>query len=125
MVVEPNEKASIGKVSFETVPAYNVTKPFHPKENHWVGYILECEGQRIYVAGDTDHLSELESISCDVALVPVGGTYTMTAEEAAELMNQMNPKKAIPTHYGLIVGKKEDGIRFQNLVTNTQVEIQI
>lgn len=125
LVVGPNENKSIGQISFETVPAYNMNKAFHPKENNWVGYILNCDNEKIYIAGDTDAIDELTRISCDIALVPIGGTYTMTKEEAASLINQMKPKKVIPTHYGLIVGQKSDGEEFKKLVTDTYVEVQI
>ena len=100
----------------EAVPAFNKLKPFHPKRNQWVGYILTMNGIRYYVAGDTDALKELSSLRCDVALVPIGGTYTMTAKEAAGLINEMKPSAVIPTHYGSIVGKKEDADEFRSLV---------
>ncbi|MBQ5355078.1 MAG: MBL fold metallo-hydrolase, partial [Clostridia bacterium] len=52
------------------------------------------------------------AVHCDIAVIPVGGKYTMTAEEAAELVNKIAPKAAIPTHYGTIVGKPSDGDLF-------------
>lgn len=124
-VVKPNQEKTVGTISFQTVPAYNKIKPFHPKKNEWVGYILELEGERIYIAGDTDAVPELDEISCKIALVPIGGTYTMNAKEAAEFINQIHPQKVIPTHYGLIVGNAKDAEKFQKLVQNTEVEIQI
>lgn len=125
ITVKPNQKETAGQISFQTVPAYNKMKPFHPKKNEWVGYILQIENERIYIAGDTDAVPELANISCDTALVPIGGTYTMTAKEAAELINQMQPKKVIPIHYGLIVGNHKDAEKFQELVHGPEVEIQI
>ena len=110
--VIPGSYYEIGSLKFETVPAYNKLKPFHPKHAGWVGYILEVDGQRIYIAGDTDAVKEVKQVQCDVALVPVGGTYTMDAVQAAELVNAIRPKTAIPTHYGSIVGKKEDAAAF-------------
>ena len=74
------------------------------------------DGVRYYVSGDTDAVRELSSVKCDVALVPVGGTYTMTAKEAAKLINEIRPQAAIPTHYGSIVGKPEDGEIFRKYV---------
>lgn len=124
-VVKPNQEKTVGTISFQTVPAYNKIKPFHPKKNEWVGYILELEGERIYIAGDTDAVPELDEISCKIALVPIGGTYTMNAKEAAGFINQIHPQKVIPTHYGLIVGNAKDAEKFQKLVQNTEVEIQI
>ena len=103
-----------GDIEINTVPAYNVNKQFHPKENNWVGYILKIDGISYYIAGDTDITEENKKIKCDVAFVPVGGTYTMTAKEAAELVNIIKPKVAIPIHYGDIVGTKEDADTFVN-----------
>ena len=85
-------------------------KPFHPEDEGWQGYIITCaDGTRVYVAGDTDGLPENRSITCDVALLPVGGTYTMDAAEAAAFTNALAPKVAIPTHYGSVAGTPEDG----------------
>ena len=99
-------------VSVEAVPAYNEKKKFHPKKKGWLGYIVTMDGVRYYAAGDTDALDELKTISCDVAMVPVGGKYTMTAEEAAGLINSIAPKYAVPIHYGSIVGKRSDADTF-------------
>ena len=91
-----------------TVSNYNNLKPFHPKSAGWVGYILQIDGQRIYIAGDTDMNRDNQDVKCDVALVPIGGKFTMDAKKAAEFINTIQPSIAIPTHYGSIVGKKED-----------------
>lgn len=112
MTVEPYKKYSIGDIRFETIPAYNIEKEFHKKEDNWVGYIIEINGIRYYVAGDTDITEENRRVKCDVAFVPIGGTYTMNYTEAAKLVNEIKPKIVIPTHYGDIVGKKEDGEKF-------------
>ena len=112
--VKPNQTYYEGNIEINTVPAYNVNKQFHPKENNWVGYIIKIDGITYYIAGDTDITEENKKIKCDVAFVPVGGTYTMTAKEAAELVNIIKPKVAIPIHYGDIVGTKEDAITFVN-----------
>lgn len=126
VIVEPNKEYHIENIKIKTIPAYNINKKFHPKENNWVGYILEVENKKIYIAGDTDITEESKEINCDIALVPIGGTYTMNPKEAAQLINTMKPKKVIPTHYAQIVGKKEDAIEFKNLVnSNISVEIQI
>lgn len=114
------------EISVEAVPAYNRLKPFHPKRNGWNGYIVAMDGVRYYVAGDTDHIRELSAVSCDVALVPIGGTYTMTAKEAAKLINEISPAVAIPTHYGSIVGKPEDADVFRKHVDpKIQVETKL
>ena len=112
--VKPNQTYYEGNIEINTVPAYNINKQFHPKENNWVGYIIKIDGITYYIAGDTDITEENKKIKCDVAFVPVGGTYTMTAKEAAELVNIIKPKVAIPIHYGDIVGTKEDAITFVN-----------
>lgn len=124
--VMPNSSYEILGLTVSTIPAYNVNKKFHPKENNWVGYLLIDDDKKIYIAGDTDITEESKKIECDIALIPVGGTYTTTYEEAAELINIIKPKIAIPTHYGDIVGDKEDGNKFKNKVNNgIQVEVQI
>ena len=114
--VKPNESYCIDGLEFDTVPAYNIRKPFHPKSAGWVGYILKIGGKKIYIAGDTDKTPEAESVECDVALVPIGGTYTMNAKEAADLVNVIKPEIAIPVHYGGIVGKEKDGKEFARFV---------
>ena len=123
VLVEPNQKYKLENqgLIFETIPAYNVNKNFHKKEMNWVGYILEIEGKRVYVAGDTDITEENKQVKCDIALVPIGGTYTMKAKEAAELVNIIKPKIAIPIHYGAIVGNKEDEKIF---VENVEKDIE-
>ena len=110
--VEPgagiNPKSSLEGIDIKAVPAYNLNKNFHPKANGWVGYILTMDGVRYYAAGDTDALPELENVKCDIAFVPIGGTYTMTAKEAAGLVNSIKPETTVPIHYGTIVGKAQD-----------------
>lgn len=124
VLVEPNKKYEIEEIKVETIPAYNVNKQFHPKGNEWVGYIIEIDEERYYIAGDTDITPENKQVKCDVAFIPVGGTYTMNYEEAAELTNIIKPKIAIPTHYGSIVGEKEDGLKFKALL-NSEIECKI
>ena len=112
ITAKPNEKGIVNDIGFEAVPAYNLNKPFHPKQNNWVGYIIEINNITYYIAGDTDITEENQNVKCDVAFVPVGGTYTMTYEEAAKLVNTIKPKIAIPIHYGSIVGTKKDAEKF-------------
>ncbi len=114
IIVEPNKQYAYKNINVETIPAYNVNKKFHPKENGWVGYIITINGVRYYIAGDTDITEENSKVKCDVALVPIGGTYTMIATEAANLVNTIMPKYAIPVHYGDIVGTKQDAEDFIN-----------
>lgn len=125
-VVIPNNSYNVLDIEINTIPAYNINKKFHPKENSWVGYILKLEGKSIYVAGDTDITEENKNVKCDIALIPVGGTYTTDYKEAAELVNIINPEIVIPMHYAELVGNKEDAIKFCELVnSNIQVDIQI
>ncbi len=114
--VVPGERYETADFGFETVAAYNKGKPFHPKKAGWVGYVLTIDGVRIYIAGDTDVTKEAMGVSCDIAMVPVGGFYTMNVKEAAQLVNHIKPAHAIPTHYGSLVGKKTDGEDFRRLV---------
>ena len=88
----------------------------HTKVNNWVGYIIELDGIKYYIAGDTDITEENKKVDCDVAFVPVGGTYTMNYVEAASLINEISPKIAVPVHYGKIVGTKKDAINFSKLL---------
>lgn len=108
ITVTPGMAREIDGILVEAVEAYNNLKPFHPKKKGWVGYILSIAGERIYIAGDTDMTKENQQVKCDVALIPIGGTYTMDAKKAAELVNVIRPKTAIPTHYGSIVGSRKD-----------------
>ena len=116
ITVEPNKKYTIKNLKIETIPAYNTNKVFHPKENNWIGYIIEIKGIRYYIAGDTDITEENKKVNCDVAFVPVGGTYTMNFNEAASLINEIRPKVAVPIHYGSIVGTTQDATDFVKLL---------
>jgi len=114
--VIPNQSYEVKGIKFETVPAYNLNKQFHQREYGWVGYVLEFDNTRYYIAGDTDITPESRLVKCDVAFVPVGGTYTMTCEEAAQLVNELKPKIAVPIHYGKVVGSKQDAEKFHDLI---------
>lgn len=124
--VEPNKEYKVEEIKFETISAYNIDKQFHPKENEWVGYIIELQGIKYYIAGDTDINEENRKVKCDVAFVPVGGTYTMNYKEATNFINEIKPKIAVPIHYGSVVGTKQDAINFIGLVEpNIRCEILI
>ena len=116
ITVESNKEYMVQGIKFETIPAYNTNKTFHPKENYWVGYIITLDGIRYYIAGDTDITEENRKVKCDVAFVPVGGTYTMDFKEAAQLINEIQPKIAVPIHYGSVVGTKQDTTDFIKLL---------
>ena len=122
----PNEKANVECYEVETIPSYNVGKDFHPKEKGYVAYIVTIEGKRVYVAGDCDMNEDNEKVKCDIALLPVGGTYTMDYKQAAELAEKLNPELVIPTHYGDVVGKGNDGEKFAELLKGkVNVELKI
>jgi L-ascorbate metabolism protein UlaG (beta-lactamase superfamily) len=113
--VAPGERHEVVGVSFETVPAYNVREEaldFHPRENRWVGYLLELDGTTYYHAGDTDDAPELSDVRADVAMLPVGGHFTMNVPEAAGLAKAIGPTLAVPMHFGFAVGSSSDGDRF-------------
>ena len=126
LTVEPFFDGYIDEFHFTTIPAYNIGKDFHKREYNWVSYIVDIEENKFYIAGDTDITPEAKEVKCDIAFVPIGGTYTMTAREAAELIKIIKPNKAIPTHYGTAVGSEEDREAFREyLVGVTDVEIFI
>lgn len=103
-------------ITVQGVAAYNPQKQFHPRGNNWAGFIIQVDTKRIYYAGDTDLTNEMKAVKdIDIALLPVGGTYTMNAEDAAEATKQMNPKMAIPYHWGDIVGGRNDAEEFSKL----------
>ena len=113
-IMKPGESILVDGVKIEAVPAYNRDKDFHPRKNGWLGFIVETEGVRIYHAGDTDHIPEMKGFEVDIALIPVSGTYVMTAEQGVKAALDINPKLAIPMHYGAIVGGDEDAVQFKN-----------
>ena len=117
--LKPNDSTSILGISVKAVSAYNNLKPFHPKSSGWLGYIVTVDSTRVYVCGDTDATKEGKSVKCDIICVPIGGTYTMTAKQAAEFVNAIAPKFAIPIHYGTIVGKPKDADEFERFVDSS------
>jgi len=124
-LAEPMKKYNLNGVEFETVNAYNVKKErlnFHPKQNNWLGYIINAGGKRIYHAGDTDFIDEMKSIKCDLALLPIGGTYTMNVEEAIEAAKAIDAKYFAPMHYKALLGRegsKEAEDKFKKGVKNS------
>ena len=129
-VMRPGDRLTLAGVEIEAVRAYNVNKfrspgvPFHPREADHVGYVVTWEGVRLYFAGDTDHIPEMADIACDVALLPVSGTYVMTVEEAAEAAGTINPEIVVPMHYGAGIGTALDGQRFTELYDGKVVLLQ-
>jgi L-ascorbate metabolism protein UlaG (beta-lactamase superfamily) len=112
-VLKPGQTITIGDVNITGVPAYNPDKQFHLKANNWLGFVVETGGKRIYYAGDTDETPEMDALqNIDLALLPAGGTYTMDADESANATKQFKPKRAIPYHWGDIVGSNTDADAF-------------
>jgi len=132
-VIRAGETITVGEVKVEAVAAYNLTKfrspgnPFHPRQAQHNGYIVTVGGERLYHAGDTDHIPEMSGIQCDVALLPVSGTYVMTAEEAAQAAAVIKPSVAVPMHYGDkdVVGTLADAERFKKLCEKAGIAVQI
>lgn len=123
-IVRPGQTIDVDEIKIEAVPAYNTDKTFHPKENGWLGFIVEMEGVRIYHAGDTDFIPEMNQFEVDIALLPVSGTYVMTAVEAIEAALAIRPKLAIPMHYGAIVGGDQDAKDFK-IALEGKVEVLV
>ena len=112
-VVKPGDKINVSGIDIKAVEAYNTNKAFHPKTNGWLGFIITVDGIRIYHAGDTDLIPEMDKFEADIALLPVSGTYVMTAEEAVEAAKRLKPEIAIPMHFDSIVGSKKDAVKFK------------
>ncbi len=121
--IKSGETITVDGITIEAVPAYNTNKHFHTKDQGWVGYIFTVNGERIYIAGDTDRIPEMKNYSADIALLPVSGTYVMTADEAVQAALDIMPKIAIPMHYGAIVGDKQDAEEFAEKLTGKIVVV--
>jgi L-ascorbate metabolism protein UlaG (beta-lactamase superfamily) len=124
--ISPGDSIEVSGIKVQAVPAYNVVESRlenHPKANNWVGYILTLGDTTYYHAGDTDHAPELDDVNADVAFLPIGGTYTMTAQEAAQLAKVIQPQIAVPMHYGFVVGSPKDAEAFQRQADPVKVEL--
>ena len=128
--IAPGDEYTIIGVKIKAVPAYNINKinpdtkkPFHPKEDKKIGFIITMEGTTIYHTGDSDLIPEMADLKPDILLVPVSGTYVMTAKEAANAVDKIKPKIAIPMHYGTIVGSENDAKEFKDMVKLCKVQI--
>ncbi len=120
-----NERFDFHGIRISAIPAYNPNKRFHPAVQQWIGYLLDDGTRRIYIAGDTDMTPEAEAVRCDIALLPIGGTYTMDAHEAAMLTGRIRPEVVIPTHYGSVAGVKSDEEVFRADVAKTVAEVHV
>jgi len=116
-MITPGQVIDIGDIKIQAVPAYNINKEFHPKQNEWVGYLIKIKNKLVYHAGDTDLIPEMNNFQVDIALLPVGGTYTMNAQEAAEAAKRIKAKYVIPMHYTKgIAGSEEDALKLKELL---------
>ncbi|MCP4753703.1 MAG: MBL fold metallo-hydrolase [Proteobacteria bacterium] len=122
--VKPGDSITVDGIKIEVVPSYNTNKDFHPQSKAWLGFIVELDGVRIYHAGDTDYIPEMKNMKVDVALLPVSGTYVMDSQQAVEAALAINPKLAIPMHYGAIVGSESDAENFKKALEG-KVEVTI
>lgn len=126
----PGQEKTVYGIKVKAVHAYNTdkinpdtNKPFHPKEDNKIGFIVNIEGISIYHTGDSDYIPEMTDLKPDVLLVPVSGTYVMSAKEASSAVEKIKPKVAIPMHYGTIVGTENDAKKFKDMVKSCKVQI--
>ena len=123
-VLRAGESLNFDGIDILAIPSYNTDKNFHPKRNEWLGFLVEISGVRIYHAGDSDFIPEMRDIKMDIALLPVSGTYVMTAEQAVEAALALKPAIAIPMHYGAIVGGDQDALDFKKALEG-KVDVRI
>ena len=132
IIVEPNRELDFQGIKISTLPSYNIDKHFHPKEESWVGYVIKMNGVIIYHAGDTDFIPEMQKLTGHsgsdkkfIALLPIGGRFTMTSEEAVEAARAIKPSLVIPMHYGTIVGNEKDAEEFVQLCEEEGIKAKI
>ncbi len=131
-IAEPGQELDMGDIKISTLPAYNTDKHFHPKEEYWLGYLIKMNDVLIYHAGDTDVIPEMQKLTGHsgsekkfIALLPVGGRFTMTAEEAAEAAKVIRPSLAVPMHWGSVVGSEKDAEEFVQLCKEEGIEAEV
>jgi L-ascorbate metabolism protein UlaG (beta-lactamase superfamily) len=131
-IVEPGQELDLGEVKISVLPAYNIDKTFHPKDEAWVGYLVKINNLLIYHAGDSDLIPEMQKLTGYkqpgkefVALLPIGGRFTMNVEEAVEAARLIKPALAIPMHFGSIVGMDEDAKEFKELCAENNIRCEI
>ena len=124
LLIEGYRYYGIDDLEFYTIPSYNINKQFHPREKYYIGYLLELEGKKLYIMGDTDRTPEADLVKTNYCFVPIGGTYTMDVYEAIDYINDLKPNVAIPIHYGKIVGDKSLGNIFREKI-DKEIETKI
>lgn len=113
--MKPNQQIDVDELKIKAIAAYNIDKKFHPKENNWLGFVIQLQdGTKVYHAGDTDFIPEMKTLQVDIAMLPVSGTFVMTADDAALAANTFKPRIVIPMHFGDIVGSQSDAAKFKN-----------
>ena len=122
--VKPGDSLEVLGLGIELVPAYNLNKTFHPKANGWLGFVVDFKGARLYHTGDTDLIPEMKDIRADIALLPVSGTFVMTPAEAVEAALILQPKIAVPMHYGEVVGDVRDAKAFKKALEG-RIDVRI
>ncbi len=123
-ILRPGETLNVDGTLISTVPSYNTDKDFHPRKNGWLGFLVEISGLTVYHAGDTDFIPEMRQLNADIALLPVSGTYVMTADQAVKAALAIRPRLAIPMHFGAIVGGSQDALFFKDALEG-QVDVLI
>jgi L-ascorbate metabolism protein UlaG (beta-lactamase superfamily) len=111
--IRPGQSVTIGNIAVKATPAYNVGKQFHPKTSGWVGFMFSVGGTTIYLAGDTDFIPEMNGLKPDIALLPIGGKFTMDIDQAVEATLAIEPKTVIPMHYDTVAGTEADPNEFK------------
>jgi len=131
-IIEPGKEFDFGNIRVAAVPAYNIDKSFHPKDEAWVGYVLKVDKAVFYHSGDTDVIPEMQKLTGYkkqgtefVALLPIGGKYTMNPEEALEAAKMIKPNLIIPMHYGKVIGSSDDAKEFARLCGEEGIKVQI
>tara|TARA_Y100000034_G_scaffold79823_1_gene95806 strand:+ start:17732 stop:18391 length:660 start_codon:yes stop_codon:yes gene_type:complete len=131
-IIEPGQELEFGDIKISTLPSYNIDKHFHPKNEGWVGYLIKMNDVLVYYAGDTDFIPEMKNLTGYnhqnkkfIALLPIGGRFTMNVEEAIEAVKLIKPTLAIPIHWGSIVGTEEDAKEFVELCKEENINAEI
>ena len=128
--IMPYEEITVCDIKIKAMPAYNIDKinpdtqkPFHPKVDNKIGFIINIKNVLVYHTGDSDLIPEMNHVKTDILLIPVSGTYVMTVQEAVLAIEKIKPKIAIPMHYGTIVGSMSDAYDLKKMTKLCEVKI--
>ena len=125
MAILPGQEKEIMGATVRAIPAYNSSKSFHPRSSNWVGYLFTLDGTTVYIAGDTDFIPEMNGLKPDIALLPIGGTYTMNIDEAVQATAAIAPKTVVPMHYGTFDGIHADPNEFRRKMNEKNPRIEV